>query len=470
MKITKLKSNLLLIPSIMILISFGIILIIFNMAIQHYIEGITAKRMTEMFSYFDDYFNDPMDLAYSDQMDDELIVSVYHILLDDREQVLYPGPPWYSNLEMERTLSIERYVRDDPSVIRSANAIKISIEQGTYYVKSKTYRGGFDGYFVTKDAPQPKNYTLLLFSNITPIQNFLDLLNEVLILLMFSFGILSVLAIFGMAKKIDRSLCRLKQHLLAIGNREPLQVSDSFAYEEFNELSSTMQAMAKMLDRAEESQQQFFQNASHELRTPLMSIQGYAEGIHSGVIKDEIKACEIIIKESQKMSELVDEILFLSKMDHGSQQDRERLVLQDLLYDCSATIQSIAERKGIEIAHHLPSEKVFVSGDEKLLERAFSNLLSNALRYARSRIEIRCETDERSATVRILDDGPGITPEDLPHIFERFYKGRNGKFGIGLSITREIVKEHGGMISASCADGSTDFKIVLPLDGYDPIF
>lgn len=201
MKNTKLKHSLLLVPSTVILISFAIILVTFNLAINHYIEEITAKQMNEMFDYFDSYYEDPMNARFSYEMEDEFIIPVYYILLDDRDKVLFPAAPWASNSEQERTFAIEGYVREDPSIIRTANAVKLTLNAETFYLKSKTYRGEFDGYFITKNPESSQNYTLLVFTNITPIQTFLDLLSEVLILLMLGFGILSILAIFGMAKK-----------------------------------------------------------------------------------------------------------------------------------------------------------------------------------------------------------------------------------------------------------------------------
>lgn len=463
MKNIKLKHSLLLVPSTVILITFGVILITFNLAINHYIEEITAKRMNQMFDYFDTYFNDPMDLEYSYSLEDEFIVPVYHILLDDRDKVLFPGPPWSSSHEKERTFSIENYVRENPSIIRTANAVKLSLNKETFYLKSKTYRGEFDGYFITKNLESSKNYTLLVYTNITPIQSFLDLLNEILIFLMIGFGILSILAIFGMAKKIDHSLSKLKNSLIRIGNREPLMTLDPLPYEELNDVASTMQAMAKMIDRAEESQRQFFQNASHELRTPLMSIQGYAEGIYSGVIKNEMKASEIILSESQKMSALVDEILFLSKMDLDAfKEHREKICVQELLYDCSTFIKNLADQAQISIDHHFSTDKLFIFGDEKLLERAISNILSNAVRYARQSIAIFCDSNDPWIIIKITDDGEGISPNELPHIFERFFKGKGGNFGIGLSIAHDIVDAHGGTITATSDNGITEFTITLP--------
>ena len=97
------------------------------------------------------------------------------------------------------------------------------------------------------------------------------------------------------------------------------------------------------------------------------------------------------------------------------------------------------------------------------MERAVLNILSNALRYAKAAIDITCRRDAAGVVISVKDDGSGIAPEDLPHIFERFYKGNGGNFGIGLSITQEVIQRHHGIISVNSRPGQTIFRILLPL-------
>ncbi len=221
--------------------------------------------------------------------------------------------------------------------------------------------------------------------------------------------------------------------------------------------------MAKEIERAEESQKQFFQNASHELKTPLASIQGYAEAIRSGVSRDVDKAMDIIVGASKKMSSLVDEILLLSKMDSRMDvMETEILDLKELLYIVSWYLKERMEQKKIALYHHFPKERILVYGDERKLERAFSNVLSNAVRYAKTEIGIACELRENAVCVCIRDDGAGIDAKDMAHIFERFYKGRGGNFGIGLALTKEIIDRHKGHIRVQSEPGCTEFWVELP--------
>ena len=217
------------------------------------------------------------------------------------------------------------------------------------------------------------------------------------------------------------------------------------------------------IEKEAERQQTFFQNASHELKTPLMAIQGYAEGIQAGVM-DAGGAADVILEESDRMTELVEELLDISKIDMG----RQRLTLsetdiRELLYDGIRAVEPAAAASGITIAPDFPKEPVMLSCDDTRLRRAVSNILSNGVRYARSELHLTCRTDKRHVTIRIQDDGDGIAEEDLPHIFDRFYMGRSGKSGIGLALTKEIVHLHKGTIRAYNGDTGAVFEISIPV-------
>lgn len=462
MKNIKLKFSLLLIPSLILFAAFVIIYATFNIVIHQYIENTTAKAIKEEFLYFDGYYENEFESAELNDEEAEFIIPAYYIILDDKSKILYPEEPWFSDVERERSLAMSNLVRRNPSIVEEYS-FTIDVAGNTYYVRPKTYAGEYRDYYIVKSGSKPaKIYTVLIFTNITPIQNFLNLLSRILVLLMLGSGLLSILAFFGMARKIDTSFAKLKDYIIRVGRRESLPDLQDLPYEEFNDVAHTVQKMSVMIDRAEESQKHFFQNASHELRTPLMSIQGYAEGIQSGIINEK-KASDIIIRESEKMSSLVDEILFLSKMDTDDlQMQYEKINLKELLYDCSWRIKSAADKNNIDISHHFDDDLPMIDGDEKLLERAFVNILANAVRYAKSRIEIHCRKQDEFIKIQIQDDGKGISTEDLPHIFERFYKGHDGNTGIGLSITKDIIHKHQARISAENNSGAV-FSILFPM-------
>ena len=217
------------------------------------------------------------------------------------------------------------------------------------------------------------------------------------------------------------------------------------------------------IEKEAERQQTFFQNASHELKTPLMAIQGYAEGIQAGVM-DTAGAAEVILAESDRMTELVDELLDISKIDMGRQQlALSEMDVRELLYDSIRAVEPTAAAGGITITPDFPETPIMVSCDDTRLRRAVTNILSNGVRYARSELRLTCCADKRNVTIRIQDDGDGIATEDLPHIFDRFYMGKSGKSGIGLALTREIIHLHKGTIRAYNGDGGAVFEITIPV-------
>ena len=217
------------------------------------------------------------------------------------------------------------------------------------------------------------------------------------------------------------------------------------------------------IEKEAERQQTFFQNASHELKTPLMAIQGYAEGIQAGVM-DTASAAEVILAESDRMTELVDELLDISKIDMGRQPlTLSEMDVRELLYDSIRAVEPAAAAGGIAIVPDFPEEPVMVSCDDTRLRRAVTNILSNGVRYARSELRLTCRTEKRHATIRIQDDGDGIAEEDLPHIFDRFYMGKSGKSGIGLALTKEIVHLHKGTIRAYNGETGAVFEISIPV-------
>lgn len=216
------------------------------------------------------------------------------------------------------------------------------------------------------------------------------------------------------------------------------------------------------VERAHESQKWFFQNVSHELKTPMMAVQGCAEGIHTGVL-DPVGASGVILEETEQMSELVEELLALSRLESGQANAEFHLTdVRELLYDCLRSTEQPAEQKNLRISLRFDETPVTVNCDEIQLRRAFTNIITNALRYAKEEIQIECKADRGRAVVRIRDDGEGIAPELLPHIFDRFFSTRKGGAGIGLALVKETVTLHRGNVRAA-NDGGAVFEISLPL-------
>jgi signal transduction histidine kinase len=230
----------------------------------------------------------------------------------------------------------------------------------------------------------------------------------------------------------------------------------------------------EMAGKVKESQMQlrhFVADVSHQLRTPLTSIQGFAQAILDGTAKDDEareKAASVIDDESKRMIKQVNELLELSRMQSGQLElSLEPVDIKELLLHCQEVFSLRAEETGVRLITDI-EPLVPVSGDEDRLEQVFSNLLDNALKNTprQGEIVIRSRNrDNDKVEIMISDTGPGIPPEQVPYVFERFYQasGLRSGFGLGLAIVREIIIRHDGEIRVKSEPGEgTQFIITLP--------
>ena len=273
---------------------------------------------------------------------------------------------------------------------------------------------------------------------------------------------LSSFLVWGIARTISVPIQHLCLQIQRINGETDAQIQDSYSLNELEALKRSYNQMEEMIRRSEEEKRQFFQNASHDLKTPLASITGYSQGIVSNVIKDHQKAASIILSESLRMTDLVESILSLSKMDsHTFDLHPTDLEVMEFLDECVDIMSTIRR----DCVIHLEAERpLMIRTDPELLKRVIQNILSNCLRYAEHEILIRMSTDGNSLILLIQDDGPGFLEKDLPHIFERFYRGKvpQGEgIGIGLSLAKRIIEEHHGFIVARNDNGAV-FEISIP--------
>ena len=214
-----------------------------------------------------------------------------------------------------------------------------------------------------------------------------------------------------------------------------------------------------LLDKKDTGMRNFFANASHELKTPLMAIRGNVDGIRSGYVEPE-KAYDVIEKETERMSALIGSILDLSKLDSGAVHMEVTMNdVREILYDAAGIILPEADKRGIQVNIEA-AEPLFMECDERMIFSTFSNILTNALRYAEREISVRIEKQDK-IIIRFINDGVPISDEEIAHIFDRFYKGDKGQTGLGMALAQEYVNLHGGEISAVARDNRTEFVIII---------
>lgn len=214
-----------------------------------------------------------------------------------------------------------------------------------------------------------------------------------------------------------------------------------------------------LLEKKDNGMRNFFANASHELKTPLMAIRGNVDGIRSGYVEPE-KAYDVIEKETERMSALIGSILDLSKLDSGAVHMEVTMNdVREILYDAAGIILPEADKRGIQVNIEA-AEPLFMECDERMIFSTFSNILTNALRYAEREISVRIEKQDKTI-IRFINDGVPISDEEIAHIFDRFYKGDKGQTGLGMALAQEYVNLHGGEISAVARDNRTEFVIII---------
>lgn len=304
---------------------------------------------------------------------------------------------------------------------------------------------------------------LLLYSDLSRTNRLIFTVNLILVLILLITTAIALIISKKVSKKISDPITRLGLYAKNIGDRQYDAKLSEYENDEIGDLAKTMNSMADKLSAYDNAMKTFLQNASHELRTPLMSIQGYAEAVKYDVVDDKDNAVDIIIQESRRLSELVDDLLYLSKID--SMQDDinfERISADDLLKSSIERVKGIAVKNSIVINLHSDGQNRMIYGDEEKLTRAFINLLGNCLRFAEKNIDVTIEDADSKLIIWIRDDGCGFDAKDINNIFDRFYKGKGGNYGLGLAITRSIIVKHNGTISAgNNPEGGAFFKITL---------
>lgn len=323
---------------------------------------------------------------------------------------------------------------------------------------------GREYYFVSAQMPPNPlgglSY-LVYYIDMTAIKSFADRINIVLLAVMSIAGILAALLSIFLSGLIAKPISELTRFAVQIGKGDFSKNTFNYSDIELAALAESMNKAAAQLDAYDKEQKQFFQNVSHELRTPLQAIKCSAEGIEQRIL-DPGQSSRVIISETDRLKEMVEDLLYLSRIDNITADSKiEEYDLRELLSNCAERQRSLAAERNIRFVFEFDEQPVNMCCDEKHMSRAFANLISNAIRYAEAGITLVCRQAGGSITISVADDGAGILNEDLPHIFDRFYKGNGGKHGIGLSIVKSVIEQHGGSIEARNTGMETLFTITF---------
>lgn len=462
-----LKIRLLTTVTLLLAAVFAFIYLAFNFFFTQYIETTADSLLAEARQ---NYIERPFD--GDKKLEPELAASDATIVNDPRDKNKEPHTAFASSVQ--KTIISEEFEILFPQIQDTGFSEDDSLTNFVSGLESSDIRLALtaDGKLESKDnlyyysiAPnvEEEGTYAVFYLNMSDLYIFEQNLNQILLIIML-IGLVTIATItYLLVSRITKPLQTLALFAKEIGEGNYQTIDEEFIDLELHELKTAMNETTKKLKLYDADQRTFFQNASHELRTPLQIIKTNAEGIEVGIIDDK-KGALAIKNEADKLGTLVEDILYLSRLETRSSDRLSSLNdIRETLAYTAERYASVSDQKNLHVLFDFQKDPVLFNYDERDFERAFQNLISNALRYAKGVIRLGCRVIDNRIMITIYNDGESISKADLPHIFDRFYKGTKGVHGIGLSIVQSIVQTYGGRIEVMSSEKGTTFTIILLL-------
>jgi two-component system sensor histidine kinase BaeS len=313
------------------------------------------------------------------------------------------------------------------------------------------------------------------FTSNTPEGIFLRNVNSATLLSAFVAVILALLLGGLLAFTMTRSLRDLTEATVEIAKGRFGKQVKVRSKDEIGELAISFNQMSIDLEKATKARQQMTADIAHDLRSPLSVITGYAEALSDNKLAGTEEVYNILLQETKHLDRLVDDLRLLSLADTGElslnlQPMSPRVLIERVIARHIVSAAQLQINLQIEAPDNLP----MVNVDVERMSQVLDNLILNAFRYTpeRGTVRLGAAVLGDKVNITVADNGRGISPEDLPHIFDRFYRGdksrqHNGESGLGLAIAKSIVEAHGGRIMVA-SDPNSGAKFTISLDSYKP--
>lgn len=436
--------------------------------LNHYYEHMKVKQSTELAvqvasSYSKNRLDSVISMADQVANGDDIYIQV-----DQGKQTVFPknGAMDYQYEINQIQPIIRRGLRSDNIQDKNKDAfVTDPITQKEYYV-----------YAIILDSSQ--NIILYLASPLKPVTSTIQILQNQLVIILIIALILAFIMSFYLSTRIARPITTITRQAQKLAEGQyGITFPTQGEYSEINHLSRTLNVASTELEKTVTLQKDLMANVSHDLRTPLTMIKSYAEMIRdlSGDIPEKREAhLNVIIEESDRLNALVTDMLTLSRMQAGT------LKLEITDFDLAESIRSVLspyrileKQEGYSIELNCRDPKIMVRGDEDKIKQVISNLLSNAIKYSGEdkKIMIKVRRWGKRVHVEVIDHGVGIKPEELDHIWERYYKTSSNHArsttgtGLGLSIVKEILSLHNAKfgVESKVGRGTTFwFELMTP--------
>jgi signal transduction histidine kinase len=345
---------------------------------------------------------------------------------------------------------------------------------GTLYLLT-TGSGGGKGYMGGRGGSSPMMTT-------TPEQTFLAGINRSLIVVgLIAAAVALILGLF-LTRQILKPVKALSLGASRIASGALKYRVEVQSKDEIGNLAQSFNSMASSLERGEEARRQLNADIAHELRTPLTIIEGTVDGILDGVFQPDPDRLNVIKQQTESLTHLINDLRDLSLIESGQLKlELKPVDMAELVQHKISQIEAPAHEKGIQLEFNAADALPMVMADPVRMEQVISNLLTNAIRHTprggtitfsvtRQDNGVNERVTGHQLLISVKDTGEGIPPENLPHIFERFYRVDNsrarseGGTGLGLAIVKQIVDAHGGKVRAESQIGKgSTFYVALPV-------
>ncbi len=277
--------------------------------------------------------------------------------------------------------------------------------------------------------------------------------------------LMSLLAIYFVSERISRPLKEMSYAAKSFAKgkfnvRVPVRGSDEVA-----ELATAFNNMAGSLEKLEENRSMFLSNISHDLRTPMTTISGFIDGILTGAIpEDKTKHyLEIVASEVRRLARLVNQLLDITRLESGERKINKAPfdiceLARQILISCESRIDS----KGLDVTFECDEDNMTAVADRDAIHQVLYNLIDNAVKFSDEKgdLKVKIHESDKSVVVSVRNTGKGISAEDIPHVFERFYKSDRSRgldksgLGLGLYISKTVIDQHGEEMWVKSEEGA----------------
>lgn len=332
-----------------------------------------------------------------------------------------------------------------------------------------------DKYIITASSIGKNNGTIYMFYPSEVLRETVSVLKILIIIASIGTVLLGCGLIGFLSKTLAKPLLTMKDATNRMAQGKYKQKIPSKGKDELAQLSNSIQRLGEQLQYYEDSRNEFLSAVSHELRTPLTYIRGYSDVLSKDIVKNPEEQKEylaIINKEAKRVAFLVDDLFDMSKIQVGKfQLAKEITNVNTIIERVIITLRPAAEKKGIVLKQNLAADLPVINIDGKRIEQVVYNLVENAIKYTEAgEVNIHSFLKNKFAVIEVMDTGMGIPEEEIPKIWDRFYRieksraRKTGGTGLGLYIAKQIVDSHDGEIRVKSTEnqGST-FSIFLPV-------